>query len=136
MAGNRGLNIRITWEMPAQGETILVIEDDADLLSSIIQLLGLLGYNVLSANDGHSAARMIATSLEIDLVLSDVVLPGGMSGTELYAAVRKTLPVLKYIFMSGYAETRDGELPEGIALLDKPFEQRQLAEQIRLTLDG
>ncbi len=69
-------------------------------------------------------------------MLSDVVLPGGIGGLEFHDKSQQDHPELKYIFMSGYAETREKVLPEGIELLDKPFGLQQLAQRVRAKLDG
>ena len=69
-------------------------------------------------------------------MLSDVVLPGGMSGPDFYDKAKADRPELKYLFMSGYADLPARGLPEGIELLDKPFGLQQLAHRVRATLDG
>ncbi len=78
----------------------------------------------------------LGTSSGVDLVLSDVVLPEGISGIDFYEQAKQDHPELKYLFMSGYAETRDRAIPEGIELLDKPFGLQLLAQRVRATLDG
>ena len=93
-------------------------------------------YTVLGAGDGPAALALLATSPRLDLVLSDVVLPGGMSGPDFYDKARQERPELKCLFMSGYAELPARELPEGIELLGKPFRMRELAQRIRATLDA
>ena len=88
-----------------------------------------------SARDGHEATDILSNSPSIDLVLSDVVLPGGVSGVAFHDTAKEDRPRLKYLFMSGYAESRARHLPEGIELLDKPFGLQQLAQRVRATLD-
>ncbi len=122
-------------EMPrGHGEIILVVEDDPEVRGiAVAQLVG-LGYETLQTEDGRAALELLATSSPIDLVLSDVVLPGGMSGPEMCTRARGRLPHLKYLFMSGYAVTPEGTLPEGVDLLSKPFEIAELAIKLRSAL--
>ena len=126
-------------EPPARGETVLVIEDDEDVRHLVVNVLSRLGYQVLEAGDGEQAFAVLEASPRIDLLLSDVVLPGGMSGPEIVAEARRRRPGLKSLFMSGYAPGRmshQGRLIDGTALLNKPVSKRDLAQKVRAVLDG
>ena len=122
----------------AQGETVLVVEDDPDVRSLVISLLQRLGYNVLEAGDGTEALAALHVSSDIDLLLSDVVLPGGVSGPDLAEQVRDRYPGIKVLFMSGYPDARHrrGPLVGNTELLGKPFGKRDLARKVRAVLNG
>jgi PAS domain S-box-containing protein len=121
-----------------QGEVILVIEDDPDVRNLAVQMLEGLGYRVIDVPDAASAHKVLADGTEVDLVLSDVVLPGGISGPEFAEEARTTYPDLKIIFMSGYpaeAAKRKGFLGSDKVLLNKPFQRLRLAKVLREALD-
>ncbi|WP_035486033.1 PAS domain-containing hybrid sensor histidine kinase/response regulator [Geminicoccus roseus] len=120
-------------------ETVLVVEDHADLRAYGVQVLQELGYRVLEAGDGPAALELLAAHPEIDLLFTDVVLPGGMNGRQLADAARQTRPLLKVLFTTGYtrnAIVHHGRLDPGVNLLGKPFTQMELAAKIRGALDG
>ena len=117
-----------------RGEAILVIEDDPDVRKLAVMMLENLGYRAIEVADAASAHKVLAAGPPVDLVLSDVVLPGGASGPEFADNARETHPDLKIIFMSGYpaeAAMCNGFLGSDDVLLNKPFEQRQLAKVLR-----
>lgn len=120
------------------GETVLVIEDDVDVREMVEAELKSLGYRVLAAEDGRSGMEIIDSGAQIDLLLSDVVLPGGMSGPDLAQDVLARHPGLKLLFMSGYADsaTRKTPLPDGAELLPKPFRKSDLAQRVHGLLNG
>jgi signal transduction histidine kinase len=125
---------------PAQGghETILVVEDDADVRSLTVRLLGTLGYRVIEAGSAAEAMKLIDSTPNITLMLTDVVLPGGTNGRHLADQARAKLPALKIVYMSGYTENailHHGRLDPGVLLLQKPFRRNELAEKIRAALD-
>ncbi len=122
----------------AQGETVLVVEDDPDVRSLVISLLQRLGYNILEAGDSAEALAALRATSRIDLLLSDVVLPGGVSGPDLVEQVRHRYPGIKVLFMSGYPDAphRRGPLVENTELLGKPFGKRDLAQKVRAVLNG
>ncbi len=126
-------------EMPrGQGETVLVVEDESDVRTLAEALLGSLGYRVLTAGDGREGLMILEKEPGIDLLLSDVVLPGRMSGPDLADQAKRRHAKLKILFMSGYAETlfhHHGPLSEGADLLNKPFRKLELAQKIRAALD-
>ena len=127
-------------EMPGgNNETVLVIEDEPDVLALAEALLTSLGYRVLTAKDGQDGLSVLKNEPKVDLLLSDVVLPGGMSGPDFAAEAKRRVDGLKVLFMSGYAEglVRDqGQLPEGADLLNKPFRRHELAQKIRTVLEA
>ncbi|MEG3091487.1 PAS domain-containing hybrid sensor histidine kinase/response regulator [Sphingomonas sp. PB1R3] len=127
---------------PTHGsETILVVEDDADVRAYSTEALRELGYDVLEAEDGATALALLESpgASEIALLFSDVVLPGGMTGADLASAARALHPELKVLFTTGYARdviVHGGRLDAGVALITKPFDFADLAARIRAMLDG
>ncbi|MGF1623415.1 MAG: PAS-domain containing protein, partial [Alphaproteobacteria bacterium] len=121
------------------GEKVMVVEDDPDLLALIASQLGSLGYGVAQASSGPDALDEIARHEDIALLLTDVVLAGGMMGPDLARHALAKRPGLRILLMSGYAEDtvlRDGLLVSGARLLAKPFTLAQLSAAIRDALDG
>ncbi len=129
----------MTLEQPiAQGETILVVEDDKNIRRVVAGFLSGLGYTVLEAGDGKTALALLEGAPEIELLLSDVVLPGGLSGPDIVAAARCQRADLKSLFMSGHiakGTSNPVRLPEDIGLLRKPFTKHDLALILRAVLD-
>ncbi|MDE0942588.1 MAG: response regulator [Alphaproteobacteria bacterium] len=122
-----------------QNKMILVIEDDREVREVAVTMLQQLGYQVLQSDIGADALDLIAEVEQIDLLLSDVVLPGGMSGRALAEAARNHRPGLKILFMSGYARDAfdaDGRPDPGDDLLPKPFRKADLATAVRRALDS
>lgn len=120
-------------------ETILVVEDDADVRLTVVDMLAQLGYKVITASSGEAALRVLDSETPIDLLFTDVIMPGRVKGGELgrRAALRK--PPLPVLFTSGY--TRDeifhaGRLDPGVMLLGKPYRRDELAARIRSALDA
>jgi PAS domain S-box-containing protein len=127
-----------TEDSVGRGETILVVEDDADIRRYVVRVLSRLGYSILEAGSGEAALEVLQGSPGVDLLFSDVVLPGGRSGPDIVAEAQRHRPDLKYLFMSGYAPGgmfHQGRLPEGATLLQKPFTQHDLAQKVRDALD-
>jgi CheY-like chemotaxis protein len=96
-----------------------------------------LGYRTISAADGHAALNIVARSEPFDLLFTDVVMPGGMSGRELADIVVKIRPGIKVLYTSGYTENsivHHGRLDEGVLLLAKPYRKGELAEMVRRAL--
>ena len=105
----------------------------------VTNALGGLGYDVLEADDGPSVLSLLDGMPDIDLLFSDVVLPGGMNGRQIAEEIRKRRPRIKALFTSGYAESaivHHGQLDEGIELLTKPFTREALARRVREVLDA
>ncbi len=124
---------------PRGAETILVVEDHEDLRIFGVQVLEDLGYRVISAPDGPSALKLLEMAGPIQLLFTDVVLPGRMNGRNLADAAVATAPGLKVLFTTGY--TRDaivsnGTLDPGVELLTKPFTYKDLADKVRQVLDA
>ena len=121
------------------GETILVCEDDEDVRAFSVQALRDLGYRVLEASDGETALHLLANDDgKIDLLFTDVVLPGGMTGAVVAERARQSRPDLKVLFTTGYARNaivHHGRLDPGVELLSKPFAYTDLATRIRDLLD-
>ncbi len=126
--------------LPARaGERVLVVEDDPDLLTLVFALLRSLGYEVEAVADGAAALRVLEDGAGIGVLLTDVVLRGGMDGVQLAARARAADPALRIVFMSGYTEAallETAGLPPGRHVLHKPFSKEQLAAAIRAALDG
>ena len=123
------------------GETILLVEDDEDVRAFGVSALEGLGYRVLQAADGASALRLLeqVPGPRIDLLFTDVVLPGGMSGRALAEAVRARLPAHPVLFTSGYTPSgmrQEGAFDVERYLLPKPYTIEQLAHTIRDALDA
>ena len=119
-------------------ETVLVVEDDDAVRETSADLLRDLGYRVLLARDGASAIAQLTAGQNIDLVFTDVVMPGAMKSTELAEHVKATWPGTAVLFNSGYAENsivHDGRLDQGINFLSKPYSREQLARKVRQVLD-
>lgn len=122
-----------------QGEIILVVEDDPAVRQLAVTLLQGLGYDVIPARDATEGARFLDSSASIDLLLADVVLPGGMGGPAFATQARHFRPDLKVLFMSGYAPEvlmEESDLGQDAYLLSKPFRKAELARAVRDTLDG
>jgi signal transduction histidine kinase len=123
----------------AGGETILVVEDEEKVRVSSVEMLEELGYSVLEAGDGPSALQLLDGKPVIDLLFTDVVLPGGMNGKELADEVRRTLPDVKVLYTTGYARNaivHHGRLDPGVELITKPFSFAELAAKIRAVLES
>jgi signal transduction histidine kinase len=121
------------------GETVLVVEDDPMVRKLAVRLLTGLGYQVVEAENGPMALRLLDESPRVDLLLTDLILPEGMNGAMLARQIRERRPELKAVFMSGYAASaisHNGILEEGVPLLSKPFRKAELAEKIREVLDS
>jgi CheY-like chemotaxis protein len=120
-------------------ETILVVEDDVEVQASVVGMLVELGYQVLSADDGESALRIIQSGVQIDLLFTDVVMPGSLPGPQLANQAREILPDLKVLFTSGFTRNAlisGGRLDDGVQLLSKPYQSEQLAHKIRQMLSS
>jgi PAS domain S-box-containing protein len=123
----------------AAGETILVVEDDEDVSEHSRQVLSELGYRVLIAGDAQAALRILESEPGVQLLFTDVGLPGGHNGRQLADEARRRLPGLKVLFTTGYARNaiiHQGRLDPGVELIAKPFTYAALAQKIRQVLDG
>jgi PAS domain S-box-containing protein len=125
-------------EHAATGETVLVVEDEPVVRGVILEMLHDQGYRTLEAVDGPSGLRILRQDERIDLLVTDVGLPG-MNGRQLADQARETRPDLKILFITGYAESvaiSDGFLQPGMEMITKPFELDNLARRIRAMISG
>jgi PAS domain S-box-containing protein len=119
-------------------ETILVVEDDEHLRYYAIEALGDLGYQVLAVGNGVAALDVLAQDYKIDLLFTDVVMPGGMNGRQLAEQALRRRPGLKVLFTTGYtrnAIVHHGRLDPGVKMISKPYVFEELAARIRAALD-
>ena len=127
-----------TVTFPARDETILVVEDDPRVRRVTVARLEALGYIALEAESGSAALDVLARhGNSIDLLFTDMVMPGGMSGSELAQAVRRRIPQLKVLFSTGYAQpemVRRGRA-ESVNWINKPYTAVALARKLREVLD-
>ena len=116
------------------GETVLVIEDEGTVRALIAEVLEEAGYRVIVAPDGPSGLRAFESAPRVDLLVTDVGLPGGMNGRQVADAARVIRPALKILFITGYAENAavgNGLLERGMAVITKPFEVAALVNKVR-----
>ncbi|WP_296185268.1 response regulator [Pseudomonas sp. UBA1879] len=121
-----------------EGETILIVEDDPAVRALVSQVLSELGYRYLEAGDALGAVPILESGQRIDLLISDVGLPG-MNGRQLADIGRQLRPELRVLFITGYAEnagTRAGFLEEGMQMITKPFAFDQLTAKVREMIEG
>ena len=126
---------------PAEGgqESILVVEDDTLIRDVIESQLRSLGYSVQAAGDGPSAVELLSSDAEFDLLLTDIVMPGGMSGIAVADKARELRPGIKVLYASGYPASAFSSAwpdPSKIRILPKPFRTIQLARAVRDALDA
>ena len=117
-----------------QGETVLVVDDEPTVRMLVVDVLEDLGYNAIEAGDGGAGLKVLRSDLRIDLLITDVGLPGGMNGRQLADAARAMKPELKVLFITGYAENavlNHGHLEPGMHVVTKPFAMEALASRIR-----
>jgi PAS domain S-box-containing protein len=120
-------------------ETILVVEDDNQVRRYVVTELESIGYATLSAANGAEALALLSNGVQIDLLFTDVIMPGQMNGGELAREVARLRPEVKILYTSGYAENaivHRGRLDPGVALLIKPYRKTDLARKVREALDG
>jgi PAS domain S-box-containing protein len=120
-------------------ETILVVEDDPEVRQTAVALLGELGYRVVEAENGPAALELLNARADIDLLFTDVVMPGGMKGSELAREALKRRPGLKVLYTSGYTENgafHGGMVASGSAFISKPLQLQELAVKVRAALDS
>jgi CheY-like chemotaxis protein len=118
-------------------ETVLVVEDDEAVRATVIEMLTDLGYRVLKATDAQLGLAVIDSGVPIDLLFTDVVMPGPLRSPELARKARERLPQIAVLFTSGYTDNaivHGGRLDEGIELLSKPYTREALARKIRHVL--
>jgi signal transduction histidine kinase/ActR/RegA family two-component response regulator len=123
----------------AQGETVLVVDDEPTVRMLITDILEDLGFNAIEAGDSASGLKILQSDVRIDLLVTDVGLPGGMNGRQMADAGRVSRPDLKVLFITGYAENAalgNGQLAPGMAVLTKPFPMETMAARIRSMIEA
>jgi len=118
-------------------ETVLIVEDDALVRTYVVAQVRALGYRTLAATNAAEALTLIDGDTPIDLLFTDIVMPGTMNGRQLADEARRRRPGIKVLFTSGYAENaivHHGRLDPGVLLLAKPYRKQQLAQMIRAAL--
>jgi nitrogen-specific signal transduction histidine kinase/ActR/RegA family two-component response regulator len=116
------------------GDTVLIVDDEPSVRMLVTEVLGELGYTAIEAADGSSALRVLQSDTRIDLLVTDVGLPGGMNGRQLADFGRIARPKLKVLFITGYAEktvVAGDQLEAGMSILTKPFAMDGLAARIK-----
>ncbi|MFN6980362.1 MAG: PAS domain-containing protein [Brevundimonas sp.] len=122
---------------PRRRYTVLIVDDEATIRMLVSEGLSELGYDFIEAEDGRAGLAVLSSGRSIDLLITDVGLPGGMNGRQLADAARVRQPGLKVLFITGYAETSvlsGGDLEAGMRILTKPFELKQLAQRVEAIL--
>jgi signal transduction histidine kinase len=122
-----------------QGETVLVVDDEPTVRMLVTEVLDELGYTAIEATDSASGLQVLQSDARIDLLITDIGLPGGMNGRQMADAARAQRPGLKVLFITGYAETSalgSGQLAAGMAVLTKPFVIETLGARIREIIAG
>jgi PAS domain S-box-containing protein len=117
-----------------QGETVLIVDDEPSIRMLVTEVLEDLGYTAIEAADAASGLKVLQSDVRIDLLVTDVGLPGGMNGRQMADAARVGRPDLKVLFITGYAENAavgNGHLEPGMAVLTKPFVMEALASRIK-----
>jgi PAS domain S-box-containing protein len=124
---------------PRGGECILVVEDNPDVRKVVVTQLRQLGYQTLEADNGQVALNILKHEATVDLVFSDMVMPGGISGAKLVMLARGQRPGIKVVLTSGFAKGSvqgNEEIPPGVEFLSKPYRRADLAEKLRSVLDA
>jgi CheY-like chemotaxis protein len=123
---------------PGDGETVLVIDDEPTVRMLIVEILEENGYAAVEAADGPSGLSILQSDARIDLLITDVGLPGGMNGRQVADAARAARADLKVLFITGYAENAvigNGHLDPGMEVITKPFVMSALGAKIRELID-
>ena len=124
-------------EVRGAQEVVLVVEDDKLVRTYVLAQIDSLGYTTLSANNGAEALAVLDSGTPVDLLFTDVIMPGAMNGRDLAAEAQRRRPGLRVLFTSGYTENaidQDGKLEQGILFLAKPYSRAELARLLRVAL--
>ena len=132
--------VSMSDDAPATGgsERILLVEDDEDVRRAVAEMTRSLGYQVIEAKDGEQALEMLQNGTKVDLLFTDVVMSGAVSGRALANRAQELLPSLAVLFTSGYTENaiiHHGRLDEGVHLLSKPYREPELSRKLRTVLE-
>lgn len=115
-------------------ETILVVEDDLAVQATVVDMLQGLGYRVLKASDGQGALTILQSGIPVDMLFTDVVMPGPVRSIEVARQAKQMLPAIEVLFTSGYTQNaivHGGRLDPGVELISKPYRRDELARKIR-----
>jgi PAS domain S-box-containing protein len=124
---------------PGHGETVLVIDDEPTVRMLMVEVLEESGYAIIEAADGPAGLKILQSDARVDLLVTDVGLPGGMNGRQVADAARATRPDLKVLFVTGYAENAavgNGLLDAGMQVITKPFTITALGNKVREMIEG
>ncbi|HEY0849137.1 MAG TPA: PAS domain S-box protein [Bradyrhizobium sp.] len=138
-AGRDAADASVQAAVEGGNELILVVEDDALVRRYVVTQIESLGYTTLEAGNAAEALELIGKHPEINLLFTDVIMPGPMNGRQLAIEAAKRLPALKTLYTSGYTENaivHHGRLDSGVLLLAKPYRKSELARMIRQALAG
>jgi CheY-like chemotaxis protein len=124
------------------GEAILIVDDNVEVLELAESVLSDLGYRVTTAPDARAALALLdAPDFAVDLLFTDVVMPGGMNGIRLATEARRRRPNLRVLLSTGFVDPREemmsgGARPHGFSVVPKPYRRAELARRVRLVLDS
>lgn len=121
------------------GETVMVVDDEPTVRMLVAEILHELGYQCIEASDGVAGLKLLQSGARIDLLVTDVGLPGGMNGRQMADAARIDRPDLKVLFITGYAENAvvgNGHLDPGMHVMTKPFAMEALGSRIRELIEA
>jgi len=127
----------ISTSIEGGNEAVLIVEDDALVRRYVVTQIESLGYTTLEAANAAEALKIVDTTEIIDLLFTDVIMPGAMNGRQLVEEALKRRPSLKTLYTSGYTENaivHHGRLDSGVLLLAKPYRKAELARMLRLAL--
>lgn len=138
-AGHEDQVVDAVEVLRGEGETVLIVDDEPTVRMLVAEILSDLGYNALEAGDGASGLKVLNSGVRIDLLVTDVGLPGGLNGRQVADAARSVRPGLKVLFITGYAENAvlsHGHLDPGMHVMTKPFAIDALATRIRELIEA
>jgi signal transduction histidine kinase/DNA-binding response OmpR family regulator len=136
----RSMQAEVEMSKPSAGpiaggkETILVVEDDLVVQGTVVDILSGLGYRILKANDGQSALNVLQSGVPVDLLFTDVVMPGTLRSPDLARQAKQIFPDIEVLFTSGYTQNaivHGGRLDPGVELISKPYRREDLARKVR-----
>ncbi|GAN15714.1 hypothetical protein SP6_63_00290 [Sphingomonas paucimobilis NBRC 13935] len=118
---------------------MLIVDDEPSVRMLVTDVLEELGYTAIEAADGAAGLSVLQSDVRIDLLVSDVGLPGGMNGRQMADAARVTRPDLKVLFITGFAQNAavgNGQLEPGMHVMTKPFAMEAMATRIKALIEG